>query len=173
LRRPAAQLRLGGFTARLADDSQLAAVEACVRGAFDYFRRVEGPRPPPLIAAEHLFETQADPSRRLYLLSGRTGGPPLGMLELALGTPEPHDCTLVLLVLAESLRHRGLGREIASALFDKLAACGYRCVRLGVARWDRRAAEFWSSLGMWECGRQEGFRLFELRLGALQRSSHG
>lgn len=157
------RLELGSLLATAAGEGALASVERCVRAAIDYFRRADGSAPAGRIALDHLAEALADDARRLFVLSP-AGDKPCGLLELVLDCPEPGEITLALLVFAREVRGRGLGRELCRDLFAQLRECGYRTLRLGVAADEDAAARFWSSVGLFECGRAEGVRLFELAL---------
>ena len=163
-------LQLGPLVATAADELCLARVEACVRATLDYFRKDHGSARPERIAADRLGEPLADDRLRLYLLADPEGAP-AGLLELALAIPEPGEATVALLVIARRLRSRGLGTQVARALFSVLAAGGYARVRLGVARGEDGAARFWSSLGMWQHSVEDGVRLFELDLEAARRKA--
>jgi ribosomal protein S18 acetylase RimI-like enzyme len=161
----ASPLWLGSLQATAAGEDALGAVETCVRGALDYFRRADGARPPERIALDRLSEALCDGARRLFLLSPAQGGP-CGLLELALDTPAPGEVTLSLLVLARGARRRGLGGELVRDLVDLLRRRGYHTLRLGVASGEESAARFWESVGLLESGQSQGVRLFELALGA-------
>ncbi len=165
MRRLAGQLALGNLIALPARESSLAAVERCVKGAADYFKRTEGARPAKELAAERLFDALADDQRRLFVVARNDEAKsPVGILDLAMDTPHRGEVTLALLAIVQSERGKGVGREVAEALFGVLAAQGYQTVKLGVAPGEDGAAAFWSSLGMWEQGEDEGVRLFELGL---------
>lgn len=160
LRRSASRFPLGRLVAVRADDSAFPKIVACVRGAFDYFRRTSRERSAQRLAADRLAEALADTTRRLFVLED-AAGVPAGLLELALGTPHPSDVTVALLLIDQKLRGQGLGREVAEALYATLARAGFCRMRLGVARGEDEAAHFWASVGMWECGNDDGVRLFE------------
>ncbi|MGC4122714.1 MAG: GNAT family N-acetyltransferase [Myxococcales bacterium] len=160
-----APLPLGRLLAVPAGDASLPRVGACIEAAVDYFRRNYAERQVGRLAAELLSDALADPSRRLFVLEDAQGAP-AGLLDLALDAPEPREATLALLVLDRRLRGRGLGREVAEALFAELAAAGFDRVRLGVAPGESDANRFWRAMGMWPCGVEEGVRLFELPLRA-------
>ncbi|MFN7131737.1 MAG: GNAT family N-acetyltransferase [Myxococcales bacterium] len=133
-----------------------------MREAADYFRRSEGRVAPEEWAADHVGEALADEQRRLFVLAAPDRD--VGLLELALDVPAPQEATVVLLVFAAAVRGRGLGRVVASALFSALASEGFDTVRLGVARRERGAAEFWAAVGLSETGSEPGVRLFERSL---------
>lgn len=153
-------LRLGRLTAVEADDTHLPRLVGCVRGCLDYFARAEHERSAERVAQERLSEALADETRQLFLLQDARGED-VGLLDLALEHPAPDEATLALLVLSRARRGHGLGREVAEAVFDALAQAGYSRVRLGVAPGEDGAAEFWAAIGMWECGEDDGVRLFE------------
>jgi GNAT superfamily N-acetyltransferase len=165
VRAPAQRTKLVPFSApagaTLADERALPRLTACVRACADYFARTSGERSPERIAAQLLADALADPSRRLYLLEDDSRGEARGLLDLALDAPVPGEATVALLLLAPHRRGLGLGREAAEACFAALADAGYRRVRLGVARGESEAAHFWAALGLWECGEDDGVRLFE------------
>lgn len=164
-RRLARRLSLGRFAAVPAGSGSLTELEACVRGAADYFRRTGRREEPARVAGDRLAEALADGKRRLFVLRPEEGvGEPSGLLELALDSPHRGEVTLVLLLLSRGLRRRGLGGEIARALFPRLAQAGFSRLHLGVAEGESGAAAFWESLGMWPSGRSGGVRLYELPL---------
>lgn len=164
-RRVGSRLELGPLLASAAGEDALSSVESCVRAAIDYFRRTDGSAPAGRIALDRLAEALADEGRRLFVLAP-PGQRPCGLLELVLECPEPGEITLALLVFAQEVRGRGLGGELVRDLFAHLRRCGYRTLRLGVAADEDGAARFWSSVGLTECGRTGGVRLFELALGS-------
>lgn len=156
----ASRLPLGPLVALRADDAALERVTACARLASDYFQRAWRERSAERVAARLLGEALADASRRLFVLEDAEHAP-VGLLDLALNSPGPGEATVALLVLDRGVRRRGLGREVVECLFAALAEAGFDRVQLGVAPGERDAARFWSAVGMWPAGVDEGVRLFE------------
>jgi ribosomal protein S18 acetylase RimI-like enzyme len=157
-------IELGPLLAKPADDpALLPLVELCVSETLDYFQRAEGRQPAQRLAIDHLAEALADERRLLFALSEQDGAA-AGLLELVKDDPGPGEATVALLVLARRLRSRGLGTQVARAVFSRLGERGFACVRLGASRKNPRAARFWSSLAMWQQGEQDGVLLYELPL---------
>jgi ribosomal protein S18 acetylase RimI-like enzyme len=157
------QLDLDALVAVPADEGSFETVVRCVREAADYFHRAHGATPPERIAADGLANAVADDRVHLYVLTDRSGEP-AGLLEVAVDTPAPGEATIALLVLAQRLRAKGLGKKVARALLAHLREAGLDQVRLGVMQGETAAMEFWSSLGFWNGGTADGVTLFELAL---------
>jgi ribosomal protein S18 acetylase RimI-like enzyme len=133
-----------------------AALQACLDGSPGYFERAEGAPAGADAAARLLDEAEADPLRRLYLFTLRTGSLPAALLDLWLDQPEPGTAHLGLLLVREALQGRGLGREAMAALEAALAAAGSGLLRLSVADENREVEGFWERLGYAAVGRLEG-----------------
>ena len=132
------------------------ALQAVLDGAPDYHERTEGAPAAPDAAARLLDEAEADPLRRVWLISLRRGGAAAGLLDVWLDQPEPGTAHLGLLLLREVLQAQGYGAEAAGALERALAAAGYRAVRLSVGDESPGALAFWERLGYAPLGRLDG-----------------
>jgi ribosomal protein S18 acetylase RimI-like enzyme len=146
--------------------AHVAEIQACLAGAPDYFARTEG-GPPADDAAERLIdETEADDSRRVYLLVPRAGGPAVGVLDLYLHHPEPGTAHVGLLLFRESCQGLGYGAETTTALERALARAGFGTLRLSVGDENPGAKAFWQRLGLAEAGRLDrGVTVYEKPLG--------
>jgi ribosomal protein S18 acetylase RimI-like enzyme len=148
---PTARLEVAEVTRATA-----AALQACLDGSPGYFERAEGGPAGADAAALLLDEAEADPLRRLYLFTLRTGGLPAALLDLWLDQPEPGTAHLGLLLVREALQGRGLGREVMAALEAALVAAGSGLLRLSVADENREVEGFWERLDYAAVGRLEG-----------------
>lgn len=155
-----------------ADRNHVSALQACLDGAPDYYRRTEGRPAGPSAAADLLADAEADPDRRVYLIEPRAGGPAVGVLDLHLDYPEPGTAHIGLLLFRESSQGMGYGKEIAAAVETALARAGYRALRLSVTDENQDARDFWSRVGFAEVGRLDrGVTVYEKPLGARLRPS--
>ena len=140
-------------------------VQACLDGAPGYFERTEGAPVAPDAALRLLADAEGDPERQVLLLEARTGGPPLGILDLYLHQPEPGVAHVGLLLLREAVQGRGLGREVVEALARALATAGFTALRASVTAETPAAREFWERLGFAEAGRiDRGVTVYEMLL---------
>jgi RimJ/RimL family protein N-acetyltransferase len=154
------------LTAVEATRAEAGAVQACLDGAPDYFQRTEGAPAAPDAAARLLDEAEADPQRRLLLLSARRGGRPVGVVDLWLDQPEPGTAHVGLLLVREPLQGQGYGAEAAAALERSLSRAGYRHLRLSVGDENPGAQAFWERVGYAPIGRLDGgVTLYEKALG--------
>ncbi len=165
---PPAGLALDGprLLAVAASGRHAAQIQACFDGAPDYFARTEG-RPAGSDAAIQLIaDAEIDPSRRVYALVPRVGGPAVGVLDLHLDYPEPASAHVGLLLFRESCQGLGYGKETTAAMEAALARCGYRALRLAVGDENPEAKQFWEHLGFAEVGRLDrGVSIYEKPLG--------
>ncbi|HET9551632.1 MAG TPA: GNAT family N-acetyltransferase [Anaeromyxobacteraceae bacterium] len=146
--------------------AQAAALQACLDGAPDYFERTEGAPAAPDAAERLLDEAEADPLRRVFLLSARRGGGPVGVVDLWLDQPEPGTAHVGLLLVREPLQGQGYGAEAAAALERSLARAGYRHLRLSVGDESPGAQAFWERIGYAPIGRLDGgVTVYEKPLG--------
>jgi GNAT superfamily N-acetyltransferase len=145
--------RLEVAEATLAD---AAALQRCLEGAPDYHQRTDGAPAAPGAAAHLLHEAEADPLRRVFLLTLRSGALPAGLLDLWLDQPEPGTAHLGLLLLREPLHGRGLGRELVAGLETALAGAGVSLLRLSVGDENAEAHAFWGALDFAAVGRLGG-----------------
>jgi ribosomal protein S18 acetylase RimI-like enzyme len=163
--------RLAGREAARVDEG---LVQACLDAAPGYFVLTEGEPASRDAAARLLDESELDPLRRVLLLLARTGGQPLGLVDLWLDQPEPGTAHLGLLLVRERLQGQGYGAEATAALERSLAAAGYRWLRLSVGDENPGAREFWERVGFAAVGRLEGgVSLYEKPLTALARERPG
>ncbi len=148
-----------------ASHGRAAELQACLDGAPGYFELTEGAPASPDAALRLLAEAEADPERRVFLVEGREGGQPLGVLDLYLHHPEPGVAHVGLLLLREAVQGRGLGREVVEGLARALAAAGFTALRLSVGDENPGAREFWERLGAEPVGRLDrGVSVYELPL---------
>jgi RimJ/RimL family protein N-acetyltransferase len=145
--------RLAGVEATRAEERGL---QGCLEASAGYFVLTEGAPPAPDAAARLLDEAEADPCRRVFLLTARRGGAAVGVVDLWLDQPEPGTAHLGLLLVAERLQGQGLGAEATSALERSLGAAGYGLLRLSVGDENPGAHAFWERLGFAPVGRLEG-----------------
>jgi RimJ/RimL family protein N-acetyltransferase len=145
--------RLVGLEAAREHERRL---QGCLEAAPGYFLLTEGTPAAPGAAAHLLDEAEADPTRRILLLTSRRGGRPLGVLDLWLDQPEPGTAHVGLLLLAEPHQGQGLGAEAAAALERSLAAAGYAALRLSVGDENPGAHAFWARVGYAPIGRLDG-----------------
>ena len=145
--------RLVGAEAARGDEARL---QACLAAAPGYFLLTEGAAAAPDAAARLLDEAEADPLRRVLLLSARRGGRPIGVLDLWLDQPEPGTAHVGLLLVAEAWQGQGYGAEAAAALERSLAGAGYGCLRLSVGDENPGAHAFWARVGYAPVGRLDG-----------------
>jgi ribosomal protein S18 acetylase RimI-like enzyme len=139
--------------AAVAGPGDVAAVQACLEGAPDYFTRAEG-GPAGEDAAERLLsDAEVDDERQVFLLVPHGGGPAVGVLDLYLHHPEPGVAHVGLLLFRESCQGIGYGRETVAALAHALADSGYGTLRASVGDENREALGFWQHLGFAEAGR--------------------
>ena len=130
-----------------------AQIQACFRGAPDYFARTEG-GPAGEDAAERLLsEAEADDTRRVYVLVPHTGGQAVGVLDLYLHHPEPGTAHIGLLLFREACQGLGYGKETNAALEHALALAGFGTLRLSVGDENPGARAFWERLAFAEVGR--------------------
>jgi len=142
------------------------ALQAVLDGAPDYHERTEGSPATPDAAAHLLDEAEADPLRRVWLLSLKRGGAAAGLIDLWLDQPEPGTAHLGLLLVREALQAQGYGAEATAALERALAAAGYDLLRLSVGDESPGALAFWTRLGYALVGRLDGgVTLLEKPLG--------
>lgn len=160
----------GRLSASLVTARDLLALQACLQQCDDYFRQVEGRGVTAESAADLWADVAADPRRRLYLVRDRADGAACGVLDLTLDCPQPAEVTIALFALVPEARGQGLGTELCRDLFGLFECRGVEAVRLGVRLGAAGAAEFWTSLGLVECG--GGAQVREFRL-ALARSEGG
>jgi ribosomal protein S18 acetylase RimI-like enzyme len=164
--RPAPSFDGPRLVAVLASSEHAGQIQACLEGAPDYFARTEGRPPGPDAAAQLLADVEVDPSRRVYLLAPRTGGPAIGVLDLHLDYPEPGTAHIGLLLFRESCQGLGYGKETTVAVEASLARDGYRALRLSVVDENVQARLFWERLGFAEVRRLDrGVTVFEKLLG--------
>lgn len=145
-----------------ATGAHAAHVQSCFDGAPDYFVRTEGTLPGPDAAIQLLADAEVDDQRKVFVLSPRTGGPPVGVLDLMLDYPEPETAQIVLLLFRESCQGLGYGKETTAAVEAALAARGFRALRLSVVDENTDARAFWERLGFAAVGRLDrGVTVFE------------
>ena len=156
--------RLAGVEASRADQPRL---QGCLEAAAAYFELTEGAPPAPDAADRLLDEAEADPARRILLLTCRRGDRPLGVLDLWLDQPEPGTAHVGLLLLAETQQGQGYGAEATAALERALASAGYGLLRLSVGDENPGAHAFWERVGFAPIGRLDGgVTLYEKVLAA-------
>jgi RimJ/RimL family protein N-acetyltransferase len=145
-----------------ATPAHAAQLQACLAGAPDYFTRTEGRPAEPGAARAMLEDAEADPSRRVFALVPRSGGPVVGVLDVHLDYPEPGTAHVGLLLFRESCQGIGYGTETAVALERALAHAGCRAVRASVGDENPTAQAFWERLGYAVVGRLErGIAVYE------------
>jgi len=141
-------------------------IQSCFDGAPDYFVCTEGAPPGADAAVQLLADAEVDEQRQVFVLAPRTGGRPVGVLDLLLDYPEPETAQIVLLLFRESCQGLGYGRETTAALEAALAARGFRALRLSVVDENPGAQAFWERLGFAEVGRLDrGVTVYEKVLG--------
>ena len=135
-----------------ARDEHAPLIQACLEESAAYFLRTDG-APPAADAAAHLLsEAEVDDRRQLLAVFSPAGEAVLGVLDLHLHHPEPGVAHLGLLLLRESARGRGYGRELVAALEAALARAGFHALRLSVVRQNPEARAFWEAVGYAEAG---------------------
>ncbi|HTP25671.1 MAG TPA: GNAT family N-acetyltransferase [Anaeromyxobacteraceae bacterium] len=145
--------RLRALAARGSDAAQ---VQACFEDAQDYFVLTEGKLPAKDAAIHLLADAEVDDHRRVFLLVSHSGGPAVGVLDLYLDYPEPFSAQIGLLLLRESCRGLGYGKETTAALEAALVSAGYRALRLSVIEKNVGARAFWDRLGFATVGHLDG-----------------
>ncbi len=164
-RAPLPPLRSPRLAAVEASRAHQRHVQGCLEAAPGYFELTEGAPPSPDAAARLLDEAEADPARRVLLLTSR-GGTAVGVLDLWLDQPEPGTAHVGLLLLAERHQGQGLGAEATLALERSLAEAGYGLLRLAVGDENPGAHAFWERLGFAPVGRLDGgVTVYEKPLG--------
>jgi len=154
--------------ARTATVEDAPLVQACLDAAPDYSWTTAGARAPADAALDLLRDAEADPERRVFLLSPPGGGTPFGVLDLYLHQPEPEVAHLALLLLRERSQGQGLGREVVEALTQALSTAGFAALRLSVTDENPGARAFWERLGFAPAGRlEQGVTVYEKRLSPL------
>jgi len=179
---PLAEIAGARVRAVLARTGDVAALQAVMAAAVDYYELTEGEPADPEAARRLLDETEADQERRVYLLwpvlpcarpepfvsgpaprglrSGQAeskGAPaPIGFLDLHLHQPEPGVAHVGVLALRPEARGRGLGGELVEALCAALQAEGFAALRASVGDENPGARAFWERVGFAEVGRLDG-----------------
>ncbi|HYD43075.1 MAG TPA: GNAT family N-acetyltransferase [Anaeromyxobacter sp.] len=141
--------------AEVAGAGDAPALQAVLDAVRDYYVLTEGVAAPPDAARELVAETEADETRRVFLLRGASG-PPLGFLDLHLHQPEPGVAHVGVLALRPEARGRGVGGELVEALAAALAAAGFAALRCSVGDENPEARAFWERVGFAEVGRLDG-----------------
>ncbi len=142
------------------------ALQQVLDGAPAYHLATEGAPAAPDAAGHLLDEAEADPLRRVWLLTARRGGAPVGLIDLWLDQPEPGTAHLGLLVLREVVQGQGYGAEATGALERALAGAGFTTLRLSVGDESPGAHAFWARLGFAAVGRLDrGVTVYEKPLG--------
>lgn len=79
----------------------------------------------------------------------------VAILDLIIGYPDSHTAWIGLLMVSGSLRGRGIGRRVCSALSDSLKKSGYKLIQLAVIESNDKALEFWTAMGFEEVRRSK------------------
>ncbi len=141
--------------AEAAGAGDAAALQAVLDAARDYFERTEGAPAARDAARALIAESEADGTRRVFLLRG-AAGPPLGFLDLHLHQPEPGVAHVGVLALRPEARGRGVGRDLVEALVTALASADFTALRCSVGDENPEARAFWERVGFAEVGRLGG-----------------
>jgi RimJ/RimL family protein N-acetyltransferase len=150
---------------RRSDRLDEAALQSVLDGAPDYHERTFGRVAAPDAAARLLDEVEADPERRVWLLTAQRNGLAVGLVDVWLDQPEPFSAHLGLLVVREAFQGQGYGAEAVQALERALAHAGFRSLRLSVGDENPAAQAFWERLGFSPAGRlEDGVTVYEKAL---------
>jgi GNAT superfamily N-acetyltransferase len=153
------------LVARPAGREDVAALQACLDGAPDYFERLQGCQAEPDTAERLLDEAEADEARRVLVLRLRAGGAAAGLLDLDLARGGAGTAHVVLLLLREGLQGMGLGAELIRAAEDRFRAVGLALITLAVCDENPGARDFWERMGYETAARVDrGVTLLEKRL---------
>ena len=132
---------------------EMAALQAVLEAAPDYFLRVTGG--PPRAEAQNLFT--ALPQGKTYddkhVWGLYLGEVMIGCADVIRGYPRGDTAVIGLLLLAERWQGRGLGRAFAALVLRAIAQWSeIATLRIGVAETNPRALAFWRALGFRETG---------------------
>jgi ribosomal protein S18 acetylase RimI-like enzyme len=139
--------RTARLEARPAGPGDVEALQALLESAPGYHRLTEGAPAGPTAASDLLADAEVDPDRLVLLLWPPGGATAAGVVDLQLHWPEPGAAHVRLLLLRDSLRGRGLGREIAAGMEEALRQDGFRALRLSVTVENGDARAFWERVG--------------------------
>ncbi len=135
---------------RAAGQRQRAKVIRCLKDASDYRKNFTEHKSTTAWTDALIWEAEADADRSLLLIERLPKKEPVGIVELVRDTPD--QITIALLVVMQSARLAGAGRQAVSMLAAHFRKKHTADLALGVAQKNIGAVAFWESLGFERTG---------------------